>query len=524
MKNKQIFIYDTTLRDGSQTEGVSFSVNDKLKITEKLDSLGVHYIEGGWPGSNPKDQSYFEQVKKLKLNHAKIAAFGSTRRAGLKTSDDSNLQALIQSQTPVVTIFGKTWDLHVTDVIKTTLDENVKMIADSVGFLKKNKKEVIYDAEHFFDGYKRNPKYALKTILAAVNAGADCIVFCDTNGGTLSEDVARIINEIKKKFKAPMGIHTHNDMELGVSNTLAAVGAGCVHIQGTFNGLGERCGNANLCTLVGILETKMGLKSIPSKNLSKLMDTSYFISEVSNFKLADNAAFVGHSAFAHKGGVHIDAVLKNSAAYEHIEPNLVGNHRRFVTSELAGKMPIVMMAKKMNVELDKKSPEAQKLLKDLQEKEHKGYQFEAADASFELFMKRSLNKYKPFFALEGFKVATEKRVDGKIFAEATIRVNVNGEDKFSAAEGDGPVDALDKALRQALTKFYPRLSEMHLIDFKVRVLDSKEGTGAKVRVLIESQDNHDSWTTIGVHENIIEASWEALTDSIEYKLLKDQKN
>lgn len=520
---KKIFIYDTTLRDGSQTQGVSFSVSDKLKITKKLDELGVHYIEGGWPGSNPKDVAYFKDVKKFKLKNAKIAAFGSTRRANVKVKDDANLNALIASNTPTVTIFGKTWDLHVTDVIKTTLDENVKMIYDSVAFLKKHKKEVVYDCEHFFDGYKRNPQYALKTILAAQDAGADCIVFCDTNGGTLPHDVKRIILEVRDKLSTSMGIHTHNDMEMGVANSIAAVEAGCVHIQGTFNGLGERCGNANLCTLVAILETKMNKPSLSGKNLDQLMDTAYFISEVSNFKLPDNAAFVGHSAFAHKGGVHIDAVLKNSAAYEHIKPEIVGNHRRLITSELAGKMPIVMMAKKMDVHLDKKSPEAQKLLKALQEKENEGYQYEAADASFELFMKRSLKKFKPFFLLEGFKVSTEKRMDGKIFAEASIRVNVGKEDKFSAAEGDGPVDALDKALRQALTKFYPTLAEMHLIDFKVRVLDSKEGTAAKVRVLIESQDNHDSWTTIGVHENIIEASWEALADAIEYKLLKDQK-
>ncbi len=518
-----ITIYDTTLRDGSQTEGISFTVNDKLKITEKLDQLGVHYIEGGWPGSNPKDQDYFKLVKNLKLRHAKIAAFGSTRRANVKAADDTNLKAIIDSDTPTVTIFGKSWDLHVTDVIKTTLDENINMIYDSVHFLKSKKKEVFYDAEHFFDGYKRNPKYALKAILAAQKAKADCIILCDTNGGTLPGEVRKIVTAVRKKIKIPLGIHTHNDLEFGVANTLEAVSAGATQIQGTFNGLGERCGNANLCTVIGILESKLKLKSIPSKNIAKLTETSYFISEISNFKLADNAAFVGHSAFAHKGGVHIDAVVKNPIAYEHVDPALVGNHRRFVTSELAGKMPIVLKAKELDVELDKKSPEAQQLLKDLQEKEHQGYQFEAADASFELFMKRSLKKYTPFFQLEGFKVSTEKRMDGKIFAEATVRINVKGEDKFSACDGDGPVDALDKALRQSLTKFYPKLAEMKLIDFKVRVLDSKEGAAAKVRVLIESQDNSDSWTTVGVHENIIEASWEALTDSIEYKLLKDLK-
>ncbi len=523
-KMSRITIYDTTLRDGSQTEGISFSVNDKVKISEKLDELGVHYIEGGWPGSNPKDRKYFQIMRRRKLQNAKLTAFGSTRRAKVKADEDLNLNELIKAQTPAVTIFGKTWDLHVVDVIKTTLDENLRMISDSVSFLKKKKREVIYDAEHFFDGYKGQPEYALKTILAAQDAGADCIVLCDTNGGTLPREVKAIILEIKRHLRIPLGIHTHNDLGLGVANSLAAIEAGCVHVQGTFNGLGERCGNADLCTIIGILHTKLKIKSIPEKNVSQLTEASYYISEVSNYKLPDNAAFVGHSAFAHKGGVHIDAMLKNPLAYEHVQPSVVGNHRRFVTSELAGKMPIVLKAKQMDIHLDKKSPQTQKLLKALQDKEYSGYQFEAADASFELFMKRSLKKYKPFFELEGFRTVSEKRFDGKVFAEAAIRVNVNGESKYRAAEGAGPVEALDRALRQAVTKFYPRLAEMHLTDFKVRVLDTKAGTAAKVRVLIESQDNTDSWTTVGVHENIIEASWEALTDSIEYKLLKDQKD
>ena len=519
----KIIIYDTTLRDGSQTEGVSFTVNDKIKITEKLDTLGVHYVEGGWPGSNPKDREYFKHFKNKKLKNAKIAAFGSTRRAKINTSEDQNLKELIRSGAETVTIFGKSWDLHVTDIIKTTLDENVQMIQDSVAFLKKNKREVFYDAEHFFDGYKNNPIYALETVMAAQAAGADCIILCDTNGGTLPSEIKEIIEEIKTKFNVPLGIHCHDDLDSGVANSIAAIQAGCTHVQGTFNGLGERCGNANLVTIIVILQTKLGLPSIPEKNVSKLMETAYFISEISNMQIANNAGFVGHSAFAHKGGVHIDAMLKNPRAYEHVDPQIVGNHRRFVTSELAGKMPIIKMAEKMDVMLDKKSPQAQKIMRELQKKEHSGYQFEAADASFELFMKRFLKKYKPFFKLEGFRTASEKRANGKVLAEATIRINVKGESKFSAAEGDGPVDALDKALRGALTKFYPTLQEMHLVDYKVRVLDSKEGAGAKVRVLIQSQDATDSWTTIGVHSNIIEASWEALTDSIEYKLLKDQK-
>ncbi|HLF18537.1 MAG TPA: citramalate synthase [Candidatus Omnitrophota bacterium] len=518
-----ITIYDTTLRDGSQTEGVSFTVSDKLKITQKLDELGVPYVEGGWPGSNPKDKKYFKDVKALKLKHAKIAAFGSTRRAKISCAQDVNLRELVRSQTPTVTIFGKSWDLHVTDVIKTTLEENLAMIFESVQFLKKKNKEVFYDAEHFFDGYKRNAEYALKSILAAQEAGADVIVLCDTNGGTLPSDVSSIVTAVKKFVKSPLGIHTHNDLGMGVANSIAAVEAGCIHVQGTFNGLGERCGNADLVPIIGILHTKLKLPSIPEKNINKLMETSYFISEISNWRLPDNAAFVGHSAFAHKGGVHIDAMIKNPLAYEHVDPKIVGNHRRFVTSELAGKMPIIIKAQEMDVTLDKKSPEAKKIMKALQEKENSGYQFEAADASFELFMKRSLKKYKPFFKLESFKTSSEKRFDGRVFAEASVRLKINDKLEFSAAAGDGPVDALNKALRLVLTNFYPRLAEMHLTDYKVRVLDTNEGTAARVRVLIESQDKTDSWTTIGVHENIIEASWEALTDSIEYKLLKDQK-
>lgn len=520
---KNIVIYDTTLRDGSQTEGVSYTVPDKLKITDKLDELGVHYIEGGWPGSNPKDKEYFDMMKGRRLKNAKLAAFGSTRRANIKPEDDVNLNGLIESQTPTVTIFGKTWDLHVTDVIKTTLDENLKMIFESVSFLKKHGKEVFYDAEHFFDGYKNNPKYAIKTIEAAAKAKADCIILCDTNGGTLPEEISKIMKEVRKKIKGPLGIHTHNDQDLAVANSLAAINAGAIQVQGTFNGLGERCGNADLCTIMAILHTKMGMKSIPETKIKHLMEATYYISEISNYKISNNHAFIGHSAFAHKGGVHIDAMLKNPKAYEHINPEIVGNHRRLLTSELAGKMPIVLKAKKMNINLDKNSPEAKQIMQLLQEKEHRGYSFEGADASFELFMKRHLRLYQSFFHLDGFKVFTEKKLDGTVLAGATVRLKVNGNDEMLTVEGHGPVEVLDKALRGALRKFYPNLEHMHLSDYKVRVLDTKDGTSARVRVLIESQDEADSWTTVGVHENVIEASWEALVDSIEYKLLKDKK-
>lgn len=520
----KIVIYDTTLRDGAQAEGISFSINDKIKIAEKLNEIGVHYIEGGWPLSNPKDKEFYSHFHKNPLKNATIAAFGSTQKVKSEACDDANLIELVNTKSKTVTIFGKSWDAHVTTVLKTSLEENLRMIADSVGFLKKKKKEVFFDAEHFFDGYKINPEYALKAIRTAQNAGADAIVLCDTNGGTLTSEIKTIITEIKEHISIPLGIHVHNDLGLAVANSVAAVEAGCTHVQGTFNGIGERCGNADLVTIIGILHTKLKAKTLPKASIAKLKETAYFISDVSNFKLQDNTPFVGHSAFAHKGGAHIDAMIKNSLAYEHMDPGVVGNRRRLITSELAGKMPIVIKAKQMNVALDKKSPQAKELLKLVQEKENQGYQFESADASFELLMKRSLKKYKPFFILEGFKVSTEKRFDGKIFAEASIRLKVGDQEKFSASEGDGPVDALNNALRKALTKFYPNLDGMHLIDYKVRVLDTKEASAAKVRVLIESQDDHEAWTTIGVHENIIEASWEALIDSIEYKLIKDKKD
>ena len=519
----EIIIYDTTLRDGSQTEGVSFSVNDKIHIAEKLDDLGIRYVEGGWPGSNPKDKEFFKLIRSRKLKNTTISAFGSTRRANIAAKDDTNLQELIASEASTITIFGKSSDLHVLDVLKTTLEENLQMIYDSVSFLKSKTSEVFYDAEHFFDAYKRNPDYALKTILKAQEARADCIILCDTNGGTLPEDISQIIKAIKAQIKTPLGIHCHNDLDLAVANSLAAVEAGARQIQGTFNGLGERCGNADLTTLIAILHTKTSFKAIPAAKIKHLTEAAYFISEVSNINLQDNHAFVGHSAFAHKGGVHIDAMLKNPQAYEHLDPSVIGNHRRYLTSELAGKMPIVLKAEALGIKLDKKSNQTKDILKLLQDKELEGYQFEAADASFEILVKRELKEYKPFFDLESFKVTTEKRNDGKTFAEASLRLKIKGQEEFSASDGDGPVDALDRALRKVLTKFYHNLKEMHLTDYKVRVINSKAATAAKVRVLIESQDETDSWSTVGVHENVIEASWEALIDSIEYKLLKDLK-
>ncbi|MBF0387296.1 MAG: citramalate synthase [Candidatus Omnitrophica bacterium] len=520
----RICIYDTTLRDGSQAEGVSFTVADKVKIARKLDEVGVHYIEGGWPGSNPKDKEFFALMLKEPLHNARLAAFSSTRRKGLLAAEDPNYKELIAARTPVVCIFGKSWDMHVIDVLRTTLDDNLAIIADSVAFLKGKKREVVYDAEHFFDGYKHNPEYALKTLQAAETAGADMLVLCDTNGGTLPQEIFEIVQAVRARLKAPLGIHTHNDLDLAVANSLAAVKAGCVQVQGTFNGFGERCGNADLSTIIGILSAKLNYKTLPDSKLKMLKDTAFFISEVANLPVADFHPFIGHSAFAHKAGVHIDAILKNQRAYEHIAPELFGNHRRFITSELAGKMPFVMKAEQMDLKIDKGSDTAKAMLKALQDKELAGYQFEGADASFELFMKKQLKKYSPFFTLEGFRVHTEKKTTGDAWAEATVHIEVKGHRQFSAADSVGPVEALDKALRNALTRFYPTLSSMHLTDYKVRVLDTKDATAAKVRVLIESQDEHDAWTTVGVHENIIEASWEALVDSIEYKLLKDLKS
>ena len=525
---KKVELYDTTLRDGAQTEGISYSVEDKVKIALKLDELGVHFIEAGWP-ANSKDKEVFKILKKKSLKNAQLAAFGATCRADKKPNSDLSIKGILETETKVVTIFGKTWDLHVKDALRISLDENLKIIDNTITFLASKGKFVVYDAEHFFDGYKANPEYALKTILAAQNAGASRIVLCDTNGGTVTSKLIKIINEVSSKINAGarhtvplLGIHTHNDIGLAVANSILAVENGVMHVQGTFNGYGERCGNADLTTVIGILKTKLGIDCIPDANLKELTKTAHFVSEVSNMRQQPNQPFVGVSAFVHKGGVHIDAMLKNPKTYEHVDPALVGNHRRILASELAGKMPIIIKAKEFNIDLDKKSPKTAKILKLLQDLELQGYQFEAADASFELLIKRELKQYKKFFDLESFRVVIEKKTDGRINSEAIIKIKVKGIQEHTAADGDGPVNAIDNALRKALKSFYPALAKMHLSDFKVRVLDAKEGTAAKVRVLIQSQDENDSWGTVGVSENIIEATWRALLDSVEYKLLKDK--
>jgi len=518
----KVKIYDTTLRDGAQGEGISYSVMDKIRITEELDKLGIHYVEGGWPGSNPKDMEFFLNMAKKRLKSAQLVAFGSTRRPHTKAGDDANIKGLLKSRALVITIFGKTWDLHVKEVLKTTPEENLEMIKDTVGFLVSKGVTVFYDAEHFFDAYAANKEYSLKCLLTAQSAGAKAVTLCDTNGGTLTSLVLEVIKEIRPQISVWLGIHCHNDSGLAVANSIVAVEAGCEMVQGTINGYGERCGNADLIPIIANLQLKLGVGCISSEKLKELTHVSHFTSEISNMRQRPDQPYVGSSSFAHKGGVHINAVMKNPVTYEHIDPELVGNRRRILVSELAGKSGILVRAQNLELDLGKESPETKKILKLVQKLEHEGYHFEAAEASFELLMKRALKKYKRFFELEGFRIVIEKQTNKKITSEAIIKLKVKGVKEHTAAEGDGPVNALDNALRKALKDFYPTLSKMHLTDFKVRVLDEKAGTASKVRVLIQSQDKDDTWSTIGVHENIIEASWQALVDSVEYKLLKDK--
>ncbi len=521
-----IKIYDTTLRDGTQGEGVAFSMEDKVRIAQRLDALGVHYIEGGWPGSNPKDLRFFKRVQDAVFKTAKIAAFGATRRPGVRPEEDGNLQALVEAGPPVVTIFGKSWDFHVTTALGTTLEENLAMIGESIVFLRKHFEEVIYDAEHFFDGFKRNREYALRTLLTAEAAGAHCLVLCDTNGGSLPHEVLEIVREVKKVVKpaTPLGIHVHNDTECAVANSLAAVSEGVNHVQGTINGYGERCGNANLVSIIPNLILKMGLQCIPEGHLRELRDVSRFVSELANRKPWQAQPYVGDSAFAHKGGIHVSAVVKHPETYEHINPELVGNRRRVLVSELAGKSNILWKAKEYGIDIDKDTPDARRILQTIKELEDQGYQFEGAEASFELLMERALGNHLPYFELEAFRVVVEERQgDREPLSEATVRIKVKGIAEHTAAEGNGPVNALDNALRKALEEFYPTLREVTLLDYKVRILDEFKGTAAKTRVLITSGDGDESWGTVGVADNIIEASWQALVDSIEYKLRRDER-
>ncbi|MGR3310928.1 MAG: citramalate synthase [Candidatus Brocadiales bacterium] len=531
----KIVLYDTTLRDGSQGEGVSFSLQDKLGIAIKLDELGIDYIEGGYPLSNPKDESFFMEIKDVRLRHAKIAAFGSTRKANIKTSEDPGVISLIKAETSVITIVAKSWDFHVSNVLRTTLNENLKMVAETIEFLKSKNKEVILDAEHFFDGYKSNPEYALKVIKIGQEAGADTIVLCDTNGGSVPHEIAEIVKKVKDTINSPIGIHAHNDCDLAVANTIAAVEHGVRHVQGTVNGFGERCGNADLCSVIPNLALKpvlsglplsgakganvKGLRCLNEKGLKKLTEVSRYVYEVANILPRSNQPFVGKSAFAHKGGLHADAMRKDKASYEHISPEKVGNERRILISELSGSANVLAKIEKYNITHDRKL--MKQILKQVQELENKGYQFEAAEASFELLVKKLLGKHRTFFGLEGFSTTVERRENGTTNTIATVKIKVDGVEELTASEGDGPVNALDGALRKALERFYPSIREMQLVDYKVRVIESQRGTAAKVRVIIQSRDHQDIWSTVGVSENIVDASWQALVDSIEYKLLKD---
>ncbi len=525
MKTRRLIkIYDTTLRDGTQGEGVSFSMEDKVRLATRLDAVGIHYIEGGWPGSNPKDLRFFRRMQDVAFKHARLAAFSMTRRAGGQAEGDPNMTALVDAGAPVATIVGKAWDFHVTEALGTTLDENLGMIADTIGWLRPRMEEVLFDAEHFFDGFRANREYALATLRAAEAAGAHWLVLCDTNGGTLPHDLVAIVREVRRELKTPLGIHVHNDAECAVANSIAAVLEGCDQVQGTMNGYGERCGNANLVSVIPNLVLKLGLSCIPENNVRELRDVSRFVSELANRQPWDSQPYVGDSAFAHKGGMHVSAVVKHPETYEHINPEAVGNHRRVLVSELAGKSNILWKAREYGIDLDRETPDSRRILDTLKALEDAGFQFEGAEASFELLMERALGRLKPHFELEAYRVIVEEESgDGEPVAEATVRVRVKGMLEHTAASGNGPVNALDHALRKALEEFYPNLKEMKLLDYKVRILDESKGTAAKTRVLVTSGDGAETWGTVGVADNIIEASWQALVDSVEYKLRADER-
>jgi len=522
MTSERIEIYDTTLRDGTQAESVNFSAEDKCRIAEQLDALGVDFIEGGWPGSNPRDMEFFERAHSLKLSRARIAAFGATRRKNLSCAKDPSIQALLKAKTPVVTIFGKSWALHAREALRITPEENLEIIADTVRYLTARVPFVIYDAEHFFDGYADDPEYALQTLRAAAEGNPQRIVLCDTNGGSLPDDVKRAVQTVREQITLqlglPLGIHCHNDGELAVANTLAAVNSGATHVQGTINGYGERCGNVNLCSVIPNLELKMGLASIGREKLLRLRETARFVSELANLAHDTRAAFIGDSAFAHKGGVHVSAVERNPETYEHIKPESVGNRRRILVSDLAGRSNLIAKARDLGLELN----DEQEVLDELKRLEHGGYEFEAAEASFELLVRKLRGVHQPYFELLGFRVIDEHRGSLMPMSEATVKVRVDGRDEHTAASGTGPVNALDHALRRALEKFYPSLADVRLVDYKVRVITGNlSGTASLVRVLIISSDGSGEWGTVGVSANIVEASWRALVDSVEYKLLKD---
>lgn len=517
---KQVVIYDSTLRDGAQAQGISYTVEDKLKIVDRLDRLGVSYIEAGNPGSNPKDLEFFERAKKINYKNARLIAFGSTRRVNMAVEEDANVASLLTAGTPSVAIFGKSWDFQVTEILKTTLEENLDMIYDTIQFFTDRGIEVVYDAEHFFDGYAANPEYAVKTLRAAADAGASSLCLCDTKGGFLPLDIYQITEKMVRLFPIPIGIHCHNDNGMAVAGSVAAVQAGATQVQGTINGLGERCGNANLCSIIPTLQLKMGFRCIPETSMNELTETARAFSEIANVVFDERSPYVGKTAFAHKAGMHADAVYKNTSAYELVDPEAVGNERVFLMSEVAGRSAILKLINKVEPTVTRDSPETKLILKKLKEMEYEGYQYEGAEGSFELIVRKILGKYHPFFELGEFKVIVNEPSTNVVNSAAMIKIKVDDQEEITAAEGDGPVNALDNAVRKALVRFYPEINEMKLTDFKVRVLDSASATAAKVRVLIESTDGEEFWTTIGVSTDIIEASWKALVDSIEYKLSK----
>ena len=513
-----VHLYDTTLRDGTQREGLSISCNDKLKIAQRLDEFGVHYIEGGWPGSNPKDAEFFEKIKDVDLKQAKIAAFGSTRYKNTTCDEDVNIQALVQADPQVVTLFGKSWDLHVNAVLETDPEENLAMIQDSVRYFKAREKEVVYDAEHFFDGYKANPEYALQTLQVAAEAGADCIVLCDTNGGSLPWEIREIVLTVKEKMgDVPLGIHTHDDGGCAVANSLVAIEAGCVHVQGTINGYGERVANADLTSIIPDIQLKMGLEAVKPEQLQQLTNLSHYVAEIANLPSDDHQPFVGRSAFSHKGGIHVSAVLKAEESYQHIDPNLVGNEKRAVVSELSGRSNLVFHVQDQDIDMT--GEEMKSVLAEIKSLEHEGYAFEAAEASVDLLLHRTQEGYQAPFELVDFMVMVEHREGRGLLSEATVKVRVGDSVKHTVAEGNGPVNALNLALRKALYDNYPQLEDVHLIDYKVRILDSDHGTAATTRVLIDFRLGGQQWTTVGASPNIIEASWRALSDSMEYAIL-----
>jgi 2-isopropylmalate synthase len=520
----KVYVYDTTLRDGSQGEGVSFSVADKLKIARRLDEFGADYIEGGWPGAVPKDTEFFARLKETPLKRARLTAFGSTRRAGVRAEDDVLLKFLLDAETPVVTIVGKSSAWHVTETLRVPLDENLAMIADSVRYLKQHGKEVIYDAEHFFDGYKEDGGYTLQAVAAAAEAGADWLCLCDTNGGTLPHEIREIVGDVVRRFGGvKIAIHPHDDGNCGTANALAAVQAGAAQVQATINGYGERVGNANMVPIIAALQLKMGYECVSAESLRDLTKLSAFVDETANVSPNPKAAYVGRNAFTHKAGLHADAISKAPTAYDHIEPEIVGNTRRLLVSEQSGGATIAQKAADLGYALDKRSPEAKSVLAQVTLRESEGYSFEGAEASFELLLKKATGRYRKLFELVGFRVLTERRAnDPEPITEATLRLRVGDEDLLTVAEGDGPVHALDGALRRALLQAYPELSDIRLTDFKVRVVTTGEGTAAKVRAIVESTGaNGDTWSTVGVSTNIIEASWQALVDAVEYGLLRE---